>query len=559
MKIVIADDNNTERLILKTILAKTEHEVFAAEDGLQAVEMFKKHQPDIVLLDAMMPNLDGYGAAKQIKQEAGENMVPIIFLTSLKEASALTKCLEVGGDDFLTKPYNKSILQAKIKAFERLKKLYDQVRDQRNEIQYFTEQMIHDQEVAKRVFDNIAHSGNLQQKNIQHLLSPMSIFNGDVLLCAKAASGSTHLLLGDFTGHGLPAAIGALPVAEIFYGMTIKGFSIPDIMTEINSRLTNILPVGVFCCATACEINYRDKMLTIWSGGLPDAYILSPGGDIVKTIKSRHLPLGVLKSGSFSVGTEVLPIKQGDKLYIFSDGIVESESPDGSMFGEQRLLDSFASTKEGNNLFNDLLNKVMDFCQSDKQTDDFTLIEYTFDNDASENDESESQSSGKNEKSLDWSFSYEFRPESLRSFDPLPLVLQIIMECPGLKLYRGRIFTILAEMYNNALDHGVLALDSALKQSADGFMEYISLRKKRLDSLESGYVRFNMEHIPTESGGDLFLKMEDSGSGFDTRKIIKADNSYSGRGLELIRSLCHSVKHSSDGCTVTAIFKWQHP
>ena len=116
MKIVIAYDNNTDRLILKTILTKSEHEVFAAEDGLHAVEMFKKHQPDIVLLDAMMPNLDGYDAAEQIKQAAGENMVHVIFLTSLKEASALTRCLEVG-DDVLTKPYNKSILQAKIEAF----------------------------------------------------------------------------------------------------------------------------------------------------------------------------------------------------------------------------------------------------------------------------------------------------------------------------------------------------------------------------------------------------------------------------------------------------------
>jgi len=276
-----------------------------AEDGVQAIYLFKQHDPDIVLLDALMPNLDGYGAARQIKKEAGENYVPIIFLTSLRKTSALAKCLEVGGDDFLTKPYNKIILQAKIKALERVKQLYDEVMNQRNEIQFFTEHMIREQEVAKRVFDNITHSGNLKQENIQHILSPMSIFNGDLLLCAKAASGNSHILLGDFTGHGLPAAIGALPVADIFYGMTIKGFSIPDIMTEINSRLTRILPIDVFCCAIACEVNYRNGSLTVWSGGLPDAYIVQPGKGIKNTIKSKHLPLGVLKPESFSVETEV--------------------------------------------------------------------------------------------------------------------------------------------------------------------------------------------------------------------------------------------------------------
>ncbi|MCP4413594.1 MAG: fused response regulator/phosphatase [Gammaproteobacteria bacterium] len=558
MKILIADDNNTDRLILKTILKKAKHEVLAAVDGVQAVALFREHQPDIVLLDAMMPNLDGYGAAEQIKQEAGEYMVPIIFLTSLQEASALAKCLEVGGDDFLTKPYNKIILHAKIEAFVRLKNLYNQVREQRNEIQLFTDQMVQDQEVAKRVFDNIAHSDNLKQRNIQHLLSPMSIFNGDVLLCAEAASGSSHILLGDFTGHGLPAAIGALPVAEIFYGMTIKGFSIPDIIMEINSRLSSILPVGVFCCATACEVNYRDNFLTVWSGGLPDAYILSPGGDIIETIKSKHLPLGVLKSGSFSIETDVFPLKQDDKLFICSDGIIEAEAPDGSLFGEQRLLATFEQSNKENNLFHNLIKNVKDFCQSDKQTDDLTLIEYTFHHNSREDDKSDNKGCEVKVKPLDWSFQYEFRPESLRSFDPLPLVLQILLECPGLKQYRGRIFTILAEMYNNALDHGVLALDSGLKNSANGFLEYIQERKSRLQNLESGYVRINMEHIPSEYGGELFIEMEDSGSGFDANKIIKTDNSFSGRGLELIRSLCHSVKHSPDGRKVKAIFRWQH-
>ena len=123
VKILIADDNDTDRLILKTILTKSEHEVFAAADGLEAVELFKQCTPEIVLLDALMPNMDGYGAAIEIKKLAGEIMVPIIFLTSLREASALARCLEVGGDDFLTKPYNQVILEAKLRAFARMKLL----------------------------------------------------------------------------------------------------------------------------------------------------------------------------------------------------------------------------------------------------------------------------------------------------------------------------------------------------------------------------------------------------------------------------------------------------
>ncbi len=558
MKILIADDNNTDRMILIRILSQSGHEIFSANDGLQAVESFKKNKPDIVLLDALMPNLDGYAAAELIKKESGENMVPIIFLTSLKDAAALARCLEVGGDDFLSKPYNKTILQAKIKALERMKQLYDEVMKQRNEIQFYTDHMIHEQEVAKRVFDNIAHSGNLKQKNIQHLLSPMSIFNGDILLCATAATGSSHILLGDFTGHGLPAAIGALPLAEIFYGMTIKGFSIPDIMTEINTRLASILPTGVFCCATACEVNYKDSAMTIWSGGLPDAYIVRSGVGVIDTIISRHLPLGVLKPDSFLVDTQVFRFKEGDKLYLFSDGILEAEAPDGSMFGDQRLLKLINNATGNENIFQELLSSVQDFCKSDEQTDDLTFIEYTFDSTASEDENPDHTTIDKTQKPLNWAVQYELRSESLRTFDPLPMVLQILMECPGLKFYRGRIFTILAEMYNNALDHGVLGMDSRIKNSANGFIQYFNVRKERLDNLSDGYIRINMEHLPSDTGGDLIIEIEDSGKGFDVTKAINADNSFSGRGLELISSLCHDVQHSLDGKKLKVIFRWQY-
>jgi len=558
MKILIADDNNADRLILKTILHKSGHEVFAAADGSEAVELFKECNPDIVLLDALMPVMDGYQAAVEIKKSSKDKMIPIIFLTSLKEASALALCLEVGGDDFLTKPYNKIILEAKLKAFERMKLLYDEVREQRNEIQFFTDHMVQEQEVAKRVFDNIAHSGNLSQKNIQHLLSPMSVFNGDLLLCARAPSGSSHIMLGDFTGHGLPAAIGALPVAEIFYGMTIKGFSIADIIMEINSRLNAILPVGVFCCATACEINYRDQSLTVWNGGLPDAYILRPIEGLVSKICSKHVPLGVLNSNSFSIETEVLRFEEGDKMYIFSDGILEAEAPDGSMYGEQRILDLIDKDAGQLQLFQALLTDINAFCQSDAQSDDLTLIEYTFDKVISGEGDVEENQVGTKIHPLDWSLEYELRPETLRSFDPLPLVLQILMECPGLKPHRGRVFTILAEMYSNALDHGVLGLDSTLKQSPEGFAKYYQQRKLRLEDLGTGYVKIKMEHIPTQKGGDLSIIVEDSGSGFDISTLKTADNNYSGRGLALMKSLCESIEHNDDGRSIKVVFQWQY-
>ncbi|PCJ49990.1 MAG: fused response regulator/phosphatase [Gammaproteobacteria bacterium] len=558
MKILIADDNNIDRLILKKILVKSGHEVTTAVDGFEAVELFEQSEPDIVLLDALMPNMDGFQACEIIKQKSGDKLIPIIFVTSLTEASALARCLEVGGDDFLTKPYNQVILKAKLKAFERMKVLYDEVLDQRNEIRLYTDHLVQEQEVAKRVFDNIAHSGNLEQTNIQHILSPMSVFNGDLLLCAITPTGNTHIMLGDFTGHGLPAAIAVMPVADIFYGMTIKGFSIADIIAEINNRLNRILPIGVFCCATACDINYRDKSITFWSGGLPDGYIIRPNVGLVQTVISNHLPLGVLNSNSFLLDSKVFRFEEGDKLYLFSDGILEAEDPSGDMFGDQRVLELLQSKTDDNNVFEKLLEEVSSFCETDVQNDDLTLIEYTFSQSAL--GERSLEHSGLKDKirPLDWSIQYELRPETLRSFDALPLVLQILTECPGLNPYRGRVFTILAELYSNALDHGVLGLDSLMKSSAEGFSDYYKLRKLKLDKLQTGYVQIKMEHIPSDIGGDLIIDVMDSGKGFDCTTDNYSGNDFSGRGIELIRSLCKSVEYYEGGSHVKVIFQWQY-
>ena len=201
IKVLVADDNRSDRLILSSILKNQGHHVIEACDGMEALAAFEAEQPDIVLMDVMMPRMDGMEATRRIKGMSDGELVPVIFLTSLKKASELAECLEAGGDDFLSKPYNQTILQAKIKAFYRMRQMNEKIADN-------NAYMLQEQRVAKAVFDNVAHSGCLDAPNIKSLVSPLAVFNGDVLLAAYRPAGGMHILLGDFTGHGLPAAIG---------------------------------------------------------------------------------------------------------------------------------------------------------------------------------------------------------------------------------------------------------------------------------------------------------------------------------------------------------------
>ncbi|WP_286973604.1 response regulator, partial [Pseudomonas sp.] len=216
LTILIAEDNAADRMLLSTIVSRQGHRVITAANGLEAVSLFHSERPQLVLMDALMPVMDGFEAARLIKQASGEELVPLIFLTSLSEGEALVRCLEAGGDDFLAKPYNRVIIEAKLLAMDRLRSLHATVLQQRNLISAHNDYLLNEQHVAKAVFDKVAHSGCLNAANIRYLQSPYAVFSGDLLLAAYQPSGDMHILLGDFTGHGLRAAVGAMPLAQIF-------------------------------------------------------------------------------------------------------------------------------------------------------------------------------------------------------------------------------------------------------------------------------------------------------------------------------------------------------
>ena len=360
--ILIADDNNSDRLILSAIVKKEGHEVLLAENGQQAIDLYKEYRPSIVLMDAIMPEKDGFEAALEIKQLAGEELVPIIFLTSLQDVESLVKCLDSGGDDFLSKPYNRIILKAKINAFLRMKEMHSR-------LQAHNQQMVIEQKVAKTIFDNVAHIGCLDEPNIKYSLSPLAVFNGDTVLARRRPDGGMHLFLGDFTGHGLPAAIGAMPLAEIFYGMTSKGFSLSEIISEINQKLRTILPVGVFCCGSMVHLDFNEKFARVWVGGLPEAILFRHKTAEIEKIPSKNLPLGVLESSQYNPVIQEYSLENNDRLFLWSDGIIEARDIRGDMFGMDRLEETINNQDNHEKLFENILQVVNEFIGEGERDD----------------------------------------------------------------------------------------------------------------------------------------------------------------------------------------------
>lgn len=556
-KVLVVDDDNVGRKILENILIKQGYEVFSAVNGQEAIEQYETHRPDLIFLDILMPVKNGHEAAEEICKLAENDFLKIIFITAVTDYEQLKRCIDVGGDDFLTKPYNNTILKAKVVACERMKEMHSLLQSQREALYAYEDQMIREQEVAKGVFDNIAHTGCLTNECIKYTLSPKSVFNGDLLLAAFTPSGVLNVMLGDFTGHGLPASIGAIPTSEIFYSMTNKGFPMQEIVYEINRKLNVVLPMGFFCVGSFLEINEKEGSLGYYNCGLPGALIYDPKSRQITELASTNIPLGIINRPEYEVSMRYLHVESGQRVYLFSDGIIEAANQQGEMFGEERIHDILCKGEKPEHLYQDMIDGLYEYLGTDEADDDVTLIEIVIDPKLVK-DEKENHISLSPTNQSNWSFQYSFDASFLKHNDPLPIILQSIMQCVSIETHRAKIYTILTELYRNALDHGLLGLSAIEEMSSMKPHEYQEKRETLLNELSEGEIEFNVDVSVEDQGGSITISLNDSGQGFNYQEILDLGEQQNKpeKGIGLVQSLCDSLNFAGEGNKVNATYKW---
>ncbi|WNN91239.1 response regulator [Gloeocapsopsis dulcis] len=122
-KILVVDDHAASRMTAVALLAVEGYEVLEADSGVKALELVTRSQPDLVLLDVMMPGIDGFEVCRQLKQDEQTRLIPVIFITALSDRRSRISGIEAGGDDFLTKPFDRLELAARVKSLVRQKSL----------------------------------------------------------------------------------------------------------------------------------------------------------------------------------------------------------------------------------------------------------------------------------------------------------------------------------------------------------------------------------------------------------------------------------------------------
>jgi anti-sigma regulatory factor (Ser/Thr protein kinase) len=355
-----------------------------------------------------------------------------------------------------------------------------------------------------------------------------------------------------------------MPVAEIFYGMANKGFNGQDVLREINQKLKRILPTGMFCCGAMIEADFKLNQLQIWNGGLPDGWLIRTTGELL-ALPSRHLPLGILAPDQFNADFERVGAAPGDRVLMMTDGFLESADSAGNVFGEQGVTGTLDRLDDGDHPFDAMMSAVHRFTGNFEDGDDLTLCCLEMMDEAGLATLPDRAAPSALAGPAEWRCSYEIRERTLGEFSPLPLLLHICMEVPGLRRKSGEIYTLLAELYNNALEHGVLELPSEWKHSPEGFGRYYAERNRRLANVEGHYIRFTLHHSLNPDGGRLRVICEDSGQGFDfhNHPSVAPGNSptmsgrYAGRGLLLLKRLAETIRFHEQGNHVEIVYDWQ--
>lgn len=367
MKILVAESDLTGRKLLSQMLELDGHQVLSADSTAAALSLLDKQRPDMALIDLSLSDSDGYHCAREIKRRCGERFLPVILCTAISDHLSLASFLDSEADDFIDAPFNHMVLKAKISGFERVRELYRRL----ERFRATTEQEI---KLAKHMFDSVTRRKPEDVPFLRHWTLTAGHFCGDLLIFERTPDDRLHILLGDFTGHGLAAAVGALPTADAFYAMTRKGFAIGQIAAEINRKLHHLLPTGHFCAAVLLALDPREGRIEVWNGGLPPALLIDRNHRETYRAESDKLPLGILGESGFDASIHTVPTGGAHHVILYSDGLVEAQNAQGEAFGHQGLAEALKLPCSNCNPIQLIKSHVISFLDGLEPHDDISLL-----------------------------------------------------------------------------------------------------------------------------------------------------------------------------------------
>lgn len=355
-RILVVDDNPVNRRLLVGMLQRQGYTVHEASDGEEALVNVPPLLPDLILMDVEMPRLDGFSACQQLKADPTTRDIPVLFLSSRIEPDAKIRGFELGGVDYVTKPFHQGEILIRVRTQLELRRLHCSLVQANEELRY--KQTLLEQDL--RAAAHIQHSMIPRRPPLDSRLRfawafhPCDRVGGDLFNIHRLDEEHLALYLFDVSGHGVPAAMVTASVAQSLSpsGGLIKQpsrtppyYRIPH-PAEVLSSLDMEYPIerfDKFCTLCYLLLDGNEASCTYSSAGHPPTILQHAGGDIALLARGGS----IIGLGDMAVPFEEenVTLLVGDRLFLHTDGIIEHTGPDGRQFGLDNLLAAIGRTR----------------------------------------------------------------------------------------------------------------------------------------------------------------------------------------------------------------------
>ncbi len=367
--VLIVDDNSTNIDLLVNTL-NNDYRLGVAKNGQKALDYTEKHLPDLILLDIMMPGMNGYEVCTRLKAATRTKDIPVIFITAMTETTHKTRAFEAGALDYITKPFHTAEVKARVRTHLSLKKARE-----------------HEIYIASKIQRTLLLGQPPRDINgiqIAQLTIPSQKVDGDFYDFFKLNNQCFDLVVGDVMGKGIPAALLGAAIKSHFLRVLNelirltdkKEFPDPEkIISSVHSSMIDQLEdLETFVTLCYARFDMAKYLLSFVDCGHMRTIHFHVDSNRCSLLRGVNMPLGFPEQEPFK--QTLVSFKPGDLFVFYSDGLTEAKNQDGVLYGEKRLVDFVQKNAiiEPKELVNIVRKDVVAFSQSDIFDDDLTCV-----------------------------------------------------------------------------------------------------------------------------------------------------------------------------------------
>jgi sigma-B regulation protein RsbU (phosphoserine phosphatase) len=376
-KILAVDDNRDMILLLGTLLEKEGYQVTTASSGQEALEKVKKQLPDLILLDVIMPEIDGLQICKILKEDKKTQHVPVIMLSVKADRMDKVAGLDTGADDYITKPFHDAELLARIRSHLRVKDLNDALQTLNEKLAEKQKALEEELEQGRRIqMSMLPHENpNIQGYDITGLCIPAAEVGGDYYDFIPLADNRLSVAIGDVAGKGIPAALLMAMAKSCLYTQVATDpnvFSVLNALNRVIQEMRGLNPI-LFMTFLYSTLDRNRHILEFSNAGHCFPYYYASQNKELYFLSTASIPLGIFKTPHFE--KREISLFPGDILVYYSDGIIEAKNRQNEIYSFERLENSIKSHKElsAAEMCGRILMDVDNHMQM-PQSDDITLV-----------------------------------------------------------------------------------------------------------------------------------------------------------------------------------------